>query len=427
MMARSATSRLLSIIAVVLCSVALTATPAAAQEETGYFIGTITSESTGEPVGSACVQAYATPTEVLGSACTGPDGTYTIGLPMGTYRIRVYDLSQTFASRWAYAADTYDTADPIAASTGLGTVVNVALLSAGAIAGTVTDAVTGSPLNACVEVLAVGSDSFAAYDCTDDFGRYRAVVTDPGQYNVRFTSDFYVPEWAIDRPTREMADVITVSAAQDTELNAQLTPLGQITGRVTDLAGNPLAYISVQAFGIDDPSGFGVAETDFDGVYRLRGLPASRYHVLFTERSFGNYVSEWWNDSPDRAHADPVQVALAGEASGINAALGQSGYITGVVTDAATGQPLAGVCPRVVHAASGEPVEGSFPQCTGINGRYEINAVGGSSYKVQFQPTDPSYLMQWYRNKPNQKSANRIRVDYGQTVSNINAALLLAG
>ena len=158
MMARSATSRLLSIIAVVLCSVALTATPAAAQEEIGYFIGRITSEATGEPVGSACVQAYATPTDVLGSACTGPDGTYTIGVPMGTYRIRVYDLSQRLASRWAYAADTYDTADPIAASTGLGTVVNVALLSAGAITGTVTDAVTGSPLNACVEILAVGSD-----------------------------------------------------------------------------------------------------------------------------------------------------------------------------------------------------------------------------------------------------------------------------
>ena len=424
---RSGICRLLSVIAVVSCSVALAAAPAAAQEELGYYIGTITSESTGEPVGSACVQAYASPTEVVGSACTSPDGTYTFSVPMGTYQIRVYDLSQRFASRWAYAADSYDTADPIAASTGLGTVVNVALLGVGAITGTVTDAVTGEPLNACVEVLAVGSDSFAAYDCTDDFGQYRAVVTDPGEYNVRFTSDFYVPEWAIDRATREMADVITVSAEQDTELNAQLTPLGQISGRVTDLAGNPLPYISVQAFGIDDPSGFGVAETDFDGVYRVRGLPASRYHVLFAERSFGNYVSEWWNDAPDQAHADPVQVALAREATGIDAALGQSGYITGVVTDAATGRPLAGVCPRVVHAASGEPVEASFPQCTGLDGRYEINAVGGSSYKVQFQPTDPNYLAQWYRNKPTEKSANRIRVEYGQTVPNINAALRLAG
>jgi Carboxypeptidase regulatory-like domain len=346
---------------------------------------------------------------------------------MGSYRIRVYDPTRRFASQWAYGADSYDTADLIAAGVGLGTVVDVALLDAGAIVGTVSDAVTGEPLYACVEVLAVGSENFAAYECTDDSGRYRAVVADPGDYHVRFTAEFYVSEWANDRATREQADVITVSAAQDTRLDALLTPLGQITGQVTDLTGNPLAYISVQAFGIDDPSGFGFAETAFDGVYRIRGLPAGRYHVLFTEHSFGNYASEWWSDSPDRAHADPVRVALAGETANIDAALGPSGYIAGTVTDAATGQPLAEVCPRAVHAASGEAVEGSSPSCTGIDGRYEINAVGGSSYKVQFQPTDSAYVTQWYRNKPSQKSANRVRVEYGQRVDKIDAALRRAG
>jgi hypothetical protein len=81
----------------------------------------------------------------------------------------------------------------------------------------------------------------------------------------------------------------------------------------------------------------------------------------------------------------------------------------------------------VVHAASGEAVEAPFPQCTGADGRYEINGVGGSSYKVQFQPTDPDHLMQWYKNKPDQQSANRIRVAYEQQVGNVNAALRLGG
>jgi hypothetical protein len=408
----------------------LAASPVEAQEETGYITGAITAQSTGERISRACVEAYATPTEILDSACTGDDGgSYTMVVPAGTYRLRVYDPAQRFATRWAYAADTYDAADPITVVVGQQTVVDVALLDAGAIAGTVTDAVTGQPLSgACVAVLAVGSEAFAAYACTDDSGRYRAVVTDPGEYNVRFSADFYVPEWAHDRPTRDLADVIRVSAAQDTMVDAQLTPLGEITGHVTDLAGNPLAFITVYAFSIDNTSAFGIAETDFDGNYRIRGLPATRYHVLFAERSFGNYVSEWWNDSPDRAHADPVQVALASEVSGIDAALGFTGLITGVVTDAATGQPLAGVCPRAVHAASGEAVEGPpFPQCTGADGRYEINGVGGSSYKVQFQPTDPDHLMQWYKNRPDQQSANRIRVAFGQTVDNVNAALQLGG
>jgi hypothetical protein len=127
-----------------------------------------------------------------------------------------------------------------------------------------------------VEIMAVGSDSTAAYTCTDYLGHYRAVVTDPGDYNVRFSADSYVPEWANDKATRAEADVITVSAAVETRLDAQLTPLGRITGRVTDLAGKPLAYITVLANGFEDPFGFGYADTDYDGRYEIRGLQAGR-------------------------------------------------------------------------------------------------------------------------------------------------------
>lgn len=346
-----------------------------------------------------------------------------IGVPVGTYRIRVYDPLRRFATRWAYAADSYDAADPISVVANLTTVVDVALLDAGAIVGTVTDAVTGSPIYACVDVLAVGSDDFAAYACTDGAGEYRAVVPDPGDYNVHFTADFYVSEWANDRATRDVADVITVFGGQDTVVNAQLTPLGQITGRVTDLAGNPLPYISVAASSSEAPFGLGNAETDFDGYYRIRGLPAGRYQVMFSDNEFGNWVTEWWNDSHDGAHLDLVQVALAAETPNINAALGPTGYITGTVTDAATGQPVPNVWVQAMYASTGMSVQPPWAVYTGLDGRYQIQAVGGTSYKVVFQPTDPTYAPQWYRNKPTLKSANRIRVDYGTTVPNIDVAL----
>jgi len=410
------------IVAVTLCSVALVSAPAAAQE-VGLITGTITAQATGQPVENACVDAYATQTDVLGSACTGPDGTYTIGVPVGTYRIRVFDPLRRFATRWAYAADSYATADPITVALSPDTVVNVALLDAGAIVGTVTDAVTGSAIYACVQVLAVGSDDFTAYACTDGSGQYRAVVADPGKYNVHITADFYVPVWANDRATRDVADVISVSAGQDTVVNAQLTPLGQITGRVTDLAGNPLAYILVAASSSEPPFGFGNAETDFDGYYRIRGLPAGRYQVMFVDNSFGNWVTEWWNDSHDGTHPDLVQVALATETPNINAALGPTGYITGTVTDAATGQPVPNVWVQAVYASTGMTIEPSLAVYSGLDGRYQIQAVGGTSYKVVFQPPDGTYQQQWYRNKPTLKSANRSRVDYGETVPHVDAAL----
>jgi 5-hydroxyisourate hydrolase-like protein (transthyretin family) len=427
-MARSFACRLLTITAVLLASASLSVVPVAAQEQVGYISGTITAQATGEPVTTACVEAYVSPTEAVSSACTGATGTYTMSVPVGTYRVRVHDVYGTFqryATRWAYAADSYETADPITVVSDRDAVVDVALLPAGAIAGTVTDAVTGEPPpSACVEIMPVGSDLTVAYTCTDYLGHYRAVLTDPGDYNVRFSADYYVPEWAIDKATRAEADAITVSAAVDTQLDAQLTPLGRITGRVTDLTGTPLEYISVWANGFEEPFGFGYAETDVDGRYEVRGLPAGRYHVQFGD-GFGNWVPEWWNNSPDQAHADPVSVSLAAETGNINAALGQSGYITGTVTDAATGQPLGNVCARAVLATSrlGEVVSES---CTDGDGHYRINAVGGSTYKVYFSSFDPAYLIQWYRNKATLKSANRIRVEYGQTVANIDAAMVRA-
>jgi hypothetical protein len=60
---------------------------------------------------------------------------------------------------------------------------------------------------------------------------------------------------------------------------------------------------------------------------------------------------------------------------------------------------------------------------TGLDGRYQIQDVGGTSYKVVFQPTDPTDAQQWYWNKPTLKSANRIRVNYGTRVPNIDVAL----
>jgi 5-hydroxyisourate hydrolase-like protein (transthyretin family) len=406
---------------VTLFSVVLASRPAAAQE-IGVVTGTITAQATGQPVGGACVDAYATQTDVLDSACTAPDGTYTIGVPVGTYRIRVHDPLQRFATRWAYAADSYDAADPISVVANPATIVDVALLNAGAIVGTVTDAVTGTPIDACVEVLAVGSDDFAAYACTDGSGQYRAVLADPGDYNVHFRADAYVEEWANDRATRDVADAITVVGGQDTVVNAQLTPLGQITGRVINLAGAPLPFITVAASSSEEPYGFAYAETDFDGYYRIRGLPAGRYQVTFAD-GFGNWVTEWWNDSHDGAHPDLVQVALATETPNINAALGPTGYITGTVTDAATGQPVPNVWVQAVYASTGMNIQSPLAVYTGPDGRYQIQDVGGTSYKVVFQPTDPTYAQQWYRNKPTLKSANRIRVDYATTTPNIDVAL----
>ncbi len=97
---------------------------------------------------------------------------------------------------------------------------------------------------------------------------------------------------------------------------------GSIAGRVTDIAGNPIANQIVQVQSQCGGTEYGSTPTEADGTYFISSLPAGVYYV----NTYPNlhYPMEWWNGNEgttDCNEAAPVTVTFGETTSDINFSL----------------------------------------------------------------------------------------------------------
>ena len=87
-----------------------------------------------------------------------------------------------------------------------------------------------------------------------------------------------------------------------------------------------------------------VAETrtDKNGKYKVN-LPAGTYRVFFEPENRQKYAIEAYPDAPVVDLGDSVSVVYGKETKNISIVLDPSGWIQGYVTDATSGEPLAGI------------------------------------------------------------------------------------
>ncbi len=339
----------------------------------GRISGTVTSSATGAPLADVLVQIFDTTGTWVTGAYTDASGLYTCGagsgsgIPSGSYYART-------SNNGGYVNELYDGiscpgqscglvgARPIsvtapAATTG----IDFALEPGGRISATITSSVSGAPL-ADVQVDIYGSTgNYVTGGSTNASGVYASRDGLPtGTYYARTWNDQgYVDELYNDIacPIQSCGDVtggtpINVTAPLTSAINIALAPGGRVSGTVTDVTtGQPLAYVTVSLYG---PGGtwLGHGYTNGSGVYTTSGVPTGTYYAR-TSNPLG-YIDELYDNilcPCTVTEGTPIAVTAGATTTGINFALGSGGRISGTVTSAATGTPLANVLVDIYTSA----------------------------------------------------------------------------
>ena len=165
------------------------------------------------------------------------------------------------------------------------------------------------------------------------------------------------------------------------------------------------------------------AESDPDGNYAIRGLPAGTYRVQFTDAA-GDYLGETYDDAADLESGTDVVVPAETIVDGVNASLAIASKIVGTVTGPDWMTPLQGI--EVAACRSSDSWQGweSVGQVqTDSDGRYTIGGLPAGTYRVQFTDAAGDYLDEVYDDAANLESGADIIVNEEDTVWGINAAL----
>ncbi len=298
--------------------------------------------------------------------------------------------------------------------------INAVMQRGGEVSGTVSGSDHRRLKKACA-VLTDASGQELGQAVTDAKGNYTITGLDPGRYRLVAIAACtgglrdYGQIWYPHAASVKKAHVIKVRLGRRTSgINVVLPKLGTITGfvRLGSKTGKPLRGICVGVFSPTNFESGGVARSEKSGKYVVEGLPAGSYQVEANVGcgNNGNYASAFY----PRA----VHVADARTTSGINLNMQPGGTLTGTVTDAATAEPLAGIC-------VGDD-DGDFA-ITGKDGTYKIEQLPAERTTVQFGGgcgNAGSYAPQFYGGVVTQEAAPEVTVTAGHVTAGINAAML---
>ncbi len=305
-------------------------------------------------------------------------------------------------------------------------------LPLGTVSGRVTD-IHSSPI-AHVWVMFYdpsGSWSYVrGYVLTDSNGDYRFAYT-ADDHKLLFECNYptvdssirgkYANEWYNDTNFAGAQTLTTTAGGAVTGIDAVLGDAGWITGTVTGPEGQPLQYAYAQAYN-SSGTRIGSTYTLADGTYRIGGITLSGdYKIRFRPPAYTSYAVEWYNDKRWLGAADSVAVAIGSETPSINAQLEYGGTISGQVTDAVSGLPIANVTVMAVDEGNVTIVS----VVTDTNGQYTVYWIPTCNVKLYFNAGTTGYVSEWYNDKASFELADLVPVSAGQNVAGINAQLSL--
>ncbi|MCG6964785.1 MAG: carboxypeptidase-like regulatory domain-containing protein, partial [Acidobacteria bacterium] len=382
---------------------------------TGTITGTLTDQSTGNPISYTRVEVYCPGSGFDAETMSGADGVYTMGgLDSGDCYVRTWNQQ-------SYIDELYDDISCAAGCQLLdGTPVPVVdgevtsgidfiLETAGAIRGTLTDAESGLPVTSAAVDLYDVSGSWVEGATTDAYGVYRLWELPAGTYFVRSDApgDEYVNELYDDIACSSSCDPttgtpVTVTPGQiTTGIDFALEPTGAISGLVTESgSGDPICSSQLTAF---DSTGteIAMATSSCDGSYEIEGLPGGSYFVTATEASHRGQLYDGLPcyDSCDPTAGTPIQVGAGATTGDIDFALDPwpTPAVSGTVTDSVSGLPI-GSGSVVLYDDQGDYAGSRQPDTDGqyvfgplVPGTYFATATESTHLKELYQEIDCTY------------------------------------
>jgi hypothetical protein len=304
-----------------------------------------------------------------------------------------------------------------------------AIVDTGAISGVITNHHTGDPVGGarvCASPY-LSARNTSACVATDGSGKYEIV----GLESNGATGEKYEVSASHAGLVNAYAYEIVVKAGETTEnVDLALSAFGSIRGVVT-AGGVPVEDVDVCA----DGPGYGCDETAGNGEYEITDLaPGSSYSVYFEppykcalEACSTPYLFQYWDAAPVYEGARLVTVEEDETTSSINAALQTGGAISGRVTSAATGKPIAAtvVCAYVigvgeVEACAVTNAAGEYTDIGLLTGTYELEFDGNVCVESHGETTcTRQWVEQYYQ--------GLVSVTQPATTSGVNIALVERG
>ncbi len=244
------------------------------------------------------------------------------------------------------------------------------------IAGTVVNASTGEP----VRRAAVTIPQSAAL--TDAAGNFRFCNLPAGPYFAN-----------AEKPGFAAAGSRVLVGPSREDLVLRLTPLGAITGRVADAAGEPLENVRIEVLAIQVTHGRrqvrleSAAASDDRGYYRLPNLEAGRYYLRAAgwdkpqrdPDAHEGFAAVYYGGATELASAVPVEVEAGRDLpADFTLSLRAAYQVRGVIIGFSPRQPAH----VELLGPDGEP-GGTAVTLDGASGVFEIHGVLPGSYTVR--------------------------------------------
>jgi len=196
---------------------------------------------------------------------------------------------------------------------------------------------------------------------------------------------------------------------------------GSVSGTVSPLAWAPEVEVCL----VEERPSETCTAPRANGTYTLEGLPLGGAQIEFIPSLRSGLLTQYYNHAGSLKEADSVLLtAKEPAAKGVDADLTQGGAITGTVTAADGGAPLAGVEACALSRPGITPALKRCAQSDGA-GKYELHSLPSAPYTLAFYPQGPAadYIPSYYDGAATLGTADPVAVNAPAASEGIDATL----